>query len=45
MVRKKKSKYKKIYIESWKCSGCEFQWNYKTVRCPLCSSQLATKII
>lgn len=45
MPKKRKSKYKKIYIEAWKCRGCDFQWTYKTVKCPMCSSITMAKII
>ncbi|MDI6721400.1 MAG: hypothetical protein QMD85_03350 [Candidatus Aenigmarchaeota archaeon] len=45
MARKKKSKYKKQFIEVWKCRGCDFQWSYKTCRCPLCSTTEMLKLI
>ncbi len=46
MVRKvKKSKYKKTYIETWRCKGCEFQWNYRTLKCPMCYNIQTIKII
>jgi predicted Zn-ribbon and HTH transcriptional regulator len=44
-MAKKKSKYNKQYIEAWKCNDCEFEWTYKTVRCPVCSTESVTKII
>lgn len=41
----KKSKYKKTYIETWKCKGCDFQWCYRTLKCPMCYAPEAIKII
>ena len=45
VVKRKKSKYNKQYIETWKCKGCEFEWCYKTMKCPLCYSLTMIKII
>lgn len=42
---KPKSKYKKEYIEMWQCVDCDFQWAYRTMKCPLCYSAEKTKII
>jgi hypothetical protein len=44
-MARKKAKYKKIKIEVWKCGGCEFEWSYRAVRCPLCSTSTPLKII
>jgi rubrerythrin len=45
LLPRKKSKYKKKYIEVWKCKGCDFEWSYKTMKCPICSSLETIKII
>src|SRR3989338_2456462 len=41
----KKSKYKKVHLEAWKCGGCNFECAYKTLKCPLCSCLGMIKII
>ena len=45
MAKKKKSKYIKQYIETWKCRGCAFEWSYRTMKCPLCYTVDAMKIV
>lgn len=42
---KPKSKYKKEYIELWQCCDCDFQWAYRTIKCPLCYGVERTKIM
>lgn len=42
---KKKAKYKKTRIEIWRCRGCEFEWSYRTAKCPICSSFQTLKIV
>ena len=34
----RKSKYKKIHTKKWNCVKCNYDWFYKTIRCPTCSS-------
>lgn len=45
MAKKKKSKYVKTHIETWKCGGCDFEWSYRTMKCPLCYSAGMVKIV
>jgi len=47
MAKRKKSKYVKQFIETWKCkdADCNFQWSYRTLRCPMCSVTGAIKIV
>ena len=40
-----KTKYNKIYIELWQCKCCDYEWAYKTQRCPLCSTMSPVKIV
>ncbi|HLD48765.1 MAG TPA: hypothetical protein VJB11_00205 [archaeon] len=42
---KKKSKYKKQYLETWKCGDCDFEWSYRTMKCPICSENNMVKIL
>ena len=44
MAKKKKSKYVKTHIETWKCKGCDFEWSYRTMKCPLCCNFQMIKI-
>ncbi len=35
---KAKTKYEKVFTALWKCESCEYEWRYKSRRCPVCSS-------
>ncbi|MCX6818925.1 MAG: hypothetical protein NT129_02895 [Candidatus Aenigmarchaeota archaeon] len=35
----RKTKYKKCFPKKFSCSNCSYNWFYKTVKCPACSSK------
>lgn len=43
--KKAKTKYNKLFIELWKCGDCDFEWTYKTIKCPICASGQTVKLI